>query len=40
MTVAHLQLAPVLVVDDRWSTNLIVVFVTSDVFCTNMIDYE
>lgn len=39
MTAAHLWLAPVLVVIARWSTHLVIVFVSSGVLYTTMIDY-
>ena len=40
MTVARLRLASVLVVAARWSTDLDVIFVISDVRCTAMIEDE
>ena len=38
MTAAHLRLAPVLVVIARWSMDLVVIFITSSILCTAMID--
>ena len=38
MTAAHLRLALVLVVIARWSIDLVVIFITSCVLCTAMID--
>ena len=38
MTAARLRLAPVLVVVARWSIDLVVIFITSCVLCTSMID--
>ena len=38
MTAARLRLAALLVVVARWSTDMIVIFITSVVFCTAMIE--
>ena len=38
MTAARLRLAPVLVIVARWSIDLVVIFITSYVLCTAMID--
>ena len=38
MTAGRLRLAPVLVVVARWSIDLVVIFITSCVLCTAMID--
>ena len=40
MTAARLRLAPVLVVVARWSTDLVVILITSGVLCTAMIENE
>ena len=40
MTAARLRLAVVLVVVTRWSTDLDVIFIISDVRCTAMIEDE
>ena len=38
MTATHLRLAPVRVVVDTWSIDLVVIFIASCVLCTAMID--
>ena len=40
MMVARLRLPPVLVVVARWSTDMVVIFITSVVLCTAMIEDE
>ena len=40
MTAARLRLAPVLVVIARWSMDMVVIFITSVVLCTDMIEGE
>ena len=40
MTVARLLLASVLIVVARWSTDLDVIFITSSVHCSTMIEDE